>query len=521
MAEPLILRWLADPLLLAPALHSLMVARGHLPLLRSFADRPKDHFMASQNPRFAGGNFVALQPDRVPEIRELIQRTEASPARYSEVASAILELDGWLATDAGEGFEKSYPRVPTLLRGLVELTYDLRHRAAFRLLETLWFKSTHYQPAEQEVQLSIAIGDVRPTAMTTPRLDEPGRLTLSVPFADRRLDALFALRTCAYSADACSGLARSLGTTLEALQPFLAEGPPAVAAPFQGTGVQIRYLGHAALLFETRDLRILIDPTIPPEFAGATTRMGWPHLPEKIDWVLLTHGHADHFSLETLLQLRHRVGGVLVARSSAGHLADPSMDAALRAVGFDNVRTLDELETLPLGPRTRVTGLPFLGEHGDLAIRSKIDFLLEMEGLRLCVTSDAGVPELEVARRLTPLIQPLDAWFTSVEPGGAPLSWGGGAVFMVAPTPIMNRQRRQGGARIDELTALLEVWNPRRLYNYALAAEPWLSHVAAVPEPELQRKLADSDRLVAFARARGIEASRLSGCALWRLEAGE
>jgi len=73
-------------------------------------------------------------------------------------------------------------------------------------------------------------------------------------------------------------------------------------------GAKITWLGHATVLVETaKGTRFLVDPFIaqnpsyPKEFV----------LPEKIDYILLTHGHGDHISDAVPVAEKH--GSTVVA----------------------------------------------------------------------------------------------------------------------------------------------------------------------------------------------------------------
>ncbi len=73
-------------------------------------------------------------------------------------------------------------------------------------------------------------------------------------------------------------------------------------------GTRITWLGHATVLVETaKGTKILIDPFIAqnPKYPKSYA------LPEKIDYVLLTHGHGDHISDAVPVATKH--GSTVVA----------------------------------------------------------------------------------------------------------------------------------------------------------------------------------------------------------------
>jgi len=69
--------------------------------------------------------------------------------------------------------------------------------------------------------------------------------------------------------------------------------------------------------------------------------------------------------------VRHKVRHIIVPKNNGGGLADPSLKLMLQNMGFSQVEEIDELETITVEGGS-ITGLPFLGEHADLNIRSKL-----------------------------------------------------------------------------------------------------------------------------------------------------
>src|ERR1700722_9873310 len=73
-------------------------------------------------------------------------------------------------------------------------------------------------------------------------------------------------------------------------------------------GTRITWLGHATVLVETaKGTRVLIDPFIAQNPSYPTEYV----LPEKIHFILLTHGHGDHISDVVPVAQKH--GSTVVA----------------------------------------------------------------------------------------------------------------------------------------------------------------------------------------------------------------
>jgi L-ascorbate metabolism protein UlaG (beta-lactamase superfamily) len=81
------------------------------------------------------------------------------------------------------------------------------------------------------------------------------------------------------------------------------------AAALYGSGMRITHLGHAAVLVETDDARILIDP--------GNLSDAW-HSLTNLDAVLATHQHPDHIDPEN-------IGALLANNAGAKVLVEPSI----------------------------------------------------------------------------------------------------------------------------------------------------------------------------------------------------
>ena len=511
LAEPLINGWYAWPYLLSPATGSMFLVHTHMHLMASFVKTPQIHVAALKNPKMRGGPFLNYPVERAGEIQALLERTEAENESLLQLARAIKELDEMLETKAdGHSLEPLYPEVPAPLRGYVELIYDRNNHASIRFIEALLYKSPFYNESIQSVALSHIEGDTRFFLNSTPLLADSNRMILKHPFRDGLWDRFFGMKD---KPGPVGEIADSLGVEdrdRALFESFFTTTPPRQAPRFAGEGVRVRYFGHACVLIETRDVAILCDPLISYEYPSDLERLTYADLPEKIDYVLITHSHQDHVMFESLLQLRARIGTVVVPKSNGGALVDPSLRLALRAIGFPSVREIDELETIDI-PGGSIMGLPFLGEHADLNVRSKMAHRVALLGKTFLMAADSDNIEPLLYEHLRAIVGPIDVLFLGMECDGAPMSWAMGALFTKRISRKMDQSRRFTGSDYEKAMDIVNRLGVGEVYVYAMGGEPWLAHLMAIDYTATSKPIVESDRLVAACAERHIPAERLFG----------
>lgn len=509
--EPLFNGWYAYPQLIAPATAAMHIANSHLKIMASYVMAPEVHAAAVRNPAMLGGPFIDYEGKRVGEIRELMEKTRREQARMVEFAEAVKTLNDTLLREAkGHSIEPLYEKVPEPLRGYVELVYDLNHNPSFRVIEGLLYKSEYYNTAAQSVVLSLVEGDERPFVYSTPRLDDPSRLQLNIPFAHPGIDELFKMRDVPQT---LGHLKESLGLGDEhdaLLGSFLTKEEPPRAPRYEGDEVRVRYFGHACALVETKDVCVLTDPVISYFFNNDDERYTFVDLPDVIDYVVITHGHADHLMFETLLQLRHRIRHIVVPRNGGGSLEDPSLKLVLQNTGFKSVIELDEMESVAV-EGGHITAVPFFGEHADLNIRTKSAYLVNLKGKQTLFVADSNNLEFKLYEHVQRLLGNIDVLFIGMECDGAPLTWIYGSLFSRPVDRKMDRSRRLSGSDFRSAIDMVERLGPRQVYVYAMGQEPWLCYLTSIKYTPESRPIVESDKLVEACAQRGLTAERLFG----------
>jgi L-ascorbate metabolism protein UlaG (beta-lactamase superfamily) len=420
-------------------------------------------------------------------------------------------LDDLLQQQAkGYSLHALYQQVPEALKGYVELVYDLNNHPSFRLIEPLLYRSRYYDRSLQSLMLSLITGDDRPFVLSTPRLDGDDLVHLQVPFDAPAVDDLFRLKSTPKLWCEIESRFDVPERSREVFRSFFTPDPPRRYQRYDGDGVRWRYFGHACILIETKSLSLLFDPVLSYTYESDVSRYTYLDLPERIDYVLITHNHQDHVLFETLLQLRHKIGTVIVPKSGGGSLQDPSLKLTLKNVGFPSVIELGELDAVAL-PDGSVTALPFLGEHSDLDVRSKAAYLVRLGEHHLLFAADSCNIEPQLYEHLHGATGDIDALFVGMECDGAPLTWLYGPLLTRSIPRGMDESRRLAGSNYDQAVSIVNRFNCREVYVYAMGQEPWLNYVMSLKYTPESRPIVESNRLIADCQSRGIVAERLFG----------
>ncbi len=171
-------------------------------------------------------------------------------------------------------------------------------------------------------------------------------------------------------------------------------------------------LGHASLLFENKDERLLLDPLLRTTNLLGSMVHQYPRaldlqrLP-KPTLILITHAHFDHFDPETLAQLPHDVPIVIPP--------DRRMTRKLGDMGFSEVLHLNTWKSLQHGS-LRLTATP-----SDAPV-TELGLIVETDDARFWHTSDAEAPP-DTATRILSEYGPVEVVSTKFQPPDAQLNF--------------------------------------------------------------------------------------------------
>jgi L-ascorbate metabolism protein UlaG (beta-lactamase superfamily) len=512
LPEALFNGWYTNAYLMSPLTAAFNIKRRHLTILESYLENPEVHIQAVKRPELRGGPFIDYPKERYDELNKLYQDTLQSQQKMIALADAVVDLNEMLNSYAkGYSLESLYHKIPDLLKGYVELTYDLNNNVSFRLFESMLYKA-YYDESCQSIALQlIDADDSRSFVLSTPRLKEKGIINLNIPYRSEQLSELFEMTHIAKSYDYIKKRLNISEQDESVFRTFFTHEKPMPYNKYDGSGIRSRYFGHASILLETNSKSLLVDPVISYEYDTDLYRYTFNDLPEKIDYLLITHNHQDHVNIETLIQLRHRVKNVIVPRCALGSLQDPSLKLMFSQLGFPNIIELSELEEIKLDD-TVITGLPFYGEHSDLDIRSKLCYHIQFGNeLTVLLASDSCNIEPKAYQNVKSYLSDVDVMYLGMECDGAPLSWVYGQYLLQDLDRERDQSRRLAGSNFTQALELVNCFNPSSLFVYAMGMEPWLEYISSVKYTDESRPIKESNKLINRCKEMGVKAERLFG----------
>lgn len=512
-AEALVDHWVAWPHTFSPVPYSLHMLNYQKKTLASYLQNPEIHVKSSSNPKLLGGPFVNIPAHRAGDVAELLARIDSEHGTELQLARDLTDFQNLLDKEAlGQSLEPYYEKLPESLKGRVELLYDYNSRPIVRCIESLFYQSPHYKKHLQSLRLFNQTHDrARSYYMSTPRLPEQDTVEWNIPFARAEIDELFKLDGAPQPLGYLRELLGLDAADAGKLTALLSEQPPRPASAWQGPGARIRYLGHASILVEYNGIAIVIDPFISVQpSAGGISRYTFQDLPPRIDYVLITHVHHDHYVFETLLRLRHKIGCLIVPKSSGIFYGDISLKLLAREMGFNHVVEVDPLDSIAF-PDGEIIAAPFLGEHNDLP-HAKSAYLIRAGREQILFAADSNCLDKRMYENLCRELGPIKVVFLGMECIGAPLSWVYGPLLPKLPEHKQSQSRRSKGSDSTAALNLLQAVKSNQVYIYAIGREPWLQYFMALEPEDNDAYITEINKVLEPCKERGfIDARRLYG----------
>ena len=172
------------------------------------------------------------------------------------------------------------------------------------------------------------------------------------------------------------------------------KGVPRLDAALTDDDIAVTFVNHATFLIQVGGLAILTDPVwseraSPVPWTGPRRvrppGVAFGDLP-KIDLILLSHNHYDHFDLPTLRRLRQAVSPTIAVAAGDAPLAE--------RIGFTDVRELDWWDETPVGDALKITFVPaqHFSARGPFDRRRSLwgGYMIESLGRRIYFGGDSG-----------------------------------------------------------------------------------------------------------------------------------
>lgn len=519
ISEPLINQWYASIVLLPPHSYARFLTQRLIPILQSYLNAPSLHLEASRQKSLSGGLFVNLEFSQFEYAKTLMEKLLFECHDLIQLSKEIEKLYYLINTKAKEiySFENYYQIIPEPLKGFVELNYDESNYPKIKFFEPLLYKSNYYRSKFQSILIHKKDPDMRTFNLSTPRLNLGNDLQINLPFRSKFYDQIYSSREKGLTQNKLEKLYQQIENKTFNFKRFknffLSEFIPSnLQSNPKNKSINLKYFGHACVLIEIGSTNILIDPLISTNTdKDNVPRFTFVDLPDELHFVLLTHAHLDHANLETLIQIRYKIGVIVVPQNSTGSIFDPSLALFLKACGFKKIISIEEFQNINF-KAGEIIGIPFMGEHGNLAVQSKMSYVIKTKARSIGFFADSNnlSPELytQVANHLNFNI---DIIFLGMECEGAPVNWLYGPVLMKKLSKQQNHARRLNGSNCERAISLLKIFRCKRAYIYAMGDEPWLNFISSINFNKQSKQNQEANKLIEIGKQNHISVERLYG----------
>ncbi|MEL7004009.1 MAG: MBL fold metallo-hydrolase, partial [Bacteroidota bacterium] len=104
-----------------------------------------------------------------------------------------------------------------------------------------------------------------------------------------------------------------------------------------------------------------------------------------------------------------------------------------------------------------------------------------------------------------------DVIFLGMECEGAPTSWLYGPLYNEQLSRDMDFSRRLAGSNFEQGKSLIDIFEPKEAYVYAMGQEPWLEFISSIKYSPESHPIVQSNMLIDYMKIKGGVAERLYG----------